>query len=598
MSNDTTNNHFTEEQKSRFELRFDELRADEEHLTPGVKRYGYNSIDECACVDPISQNLEQEDVSEFIDLQRQCRQLIQQKKDLERTIHIEPAKINQNIEAAERILIASRECGVYQRSGKLVRLLTFASLQQRRSATSQSSPTMVAIDELNQVALSLILSGISIFEVCDARSGVTKKIDCPERLAKYLIEKGSWKLPILTGIIHAPTLREDGSILDDLGYDELSGMLFVSGGCDFEEVPEFPTKDDALKALTKIKHILQEFPFDNEVSMSVAIAAILTALIRKSLRTAPLFGLSAPKMATGKSLLADIISLIATGEVNSVVPQAENEAEEKKRILALLMEGAPIICFDNIDKPFGSSALCAVLTQCEYKDRKLGVSETRNVPTNATFLATGNNLTFFGDMSTRVLLIKLDAQEERPEERVFALNLHTYIPEHRAELVNAGLTILRAHHVAGRPKQDVTPFGRFEEWGAWVRESLLWLGIADPCASRKEVEVEDPIRMALGSLFYGWHIIFRSIPVKVKQIVYEAMQENVHEDDERREARELLKDAIFELAGDNRGGINQRVLAKKLSAFKHRIEGGYRLEQAGVSQGTTLWALKKIEKNT
>jgi len=37
----------------------------------------------------------------------------------------------------------------------------------------------------------------------------------------------------------------------------------------------------------------------------------------------------APKMSSGKSLLADVIGLIATGKVNCAISHAENEAEEK-----------------------------------------------------------------------------------------------------------------------------------------------------------------------------------------------------------------------------------------------------------------------------
>ena len=59
----------------------------------------------------------------------------------------------------------------------------------------------------------------------------------------------------------------------------------------------------------------------------------------------------------------------------------------------------------------------------EYKDRLLGGNETRTVLTTATFLATGNNLIFMGDISTRALLCKLDPKVEHPEERSFTVRL-------------------------------------------------------------------------------------------------------------------------------------------------------------------------------
>ena len=201
-----------------------------------------------------------------------------------------------------------------------------------------------------------------------------------------------------------------------------------------------------------------EFEFENDVSRSVALSAILTAVVRRSIAE-PLHGFTAPKMASGKTLLADVASLIATGKSNACISHADNETEERKRLLAVLMTGDPIICYDNVEKPFGSPALCSVLTSTEFKDRILGETRSISVPTNCLFLATGNNLTFHGDLSTRaVVCCRIDPGVERPEERHFKRDLRKHIPEHRGRLVAAVLTILRAYYVAGRPKQDLKEF--------------------------------------------------------------------------------------------------------------------------------------------
>ena len=225
----------------------------------------------------------------------------------------------------------------------------------------------VIIKEIDQAFLTVHLTKRGNFVIFDGRSGTLKKIDCPERISKYLLAKQQWKFPVLTGIINAPTLRGDGTILDEPGYDEASGLLFFPGNYTFDKIPTNPTFEDAQRAKDELLFILKDFPFENEASKSVAFAAILTALIRRSIATAPLFGFTAPKMASGKSLLADVVSLIGTGKPNSVIAQAENEAEEKKRIMAVLIEGDPIVCYDNIEKPFKSAALCSILTQRNTK---------------------------------------------------------------------------------------------------------------------------------------------------------------------------------------------------------------------------------------
>jgi putative DNA primase/helicase len=228
--------------------------------------------------------------------------------------------------------------------------------------------------------------------------------------------------------------------------------------------------------------------------------------------------------------------------------------------------------------------LCSVLTQTEYKDRLLGANKNLNVPTNVTFLATGNNLTFVGDISTRALLCRLDAKCERPEERSFDVNLYNYIPQHRNELVKAALTILRAYHIAGRPKQPIAQFGRFEEWSDWVRSAIIWVGLADPCASRKEIENADPVRVALGSFFASWYDAFGDLSKRIKDVINDIQNKKL----------EILQEALTELAPDAKRGINTRALGKKLASFKGRIENGYRLDKTGTYQGVDTWRVTKI----
>jgi putative DNA primase/helicase len=519
-----------------------------------------------------------ESAQEIIDLKTDYQIWLQKKQTIINTICIEPSKLHENVNAAEELLIRHRKCDVYQRAGKLVRI-THSEPQSKGTVKRPHNATV--IKEIDQTYLTLLLTKLGAFVRLDGRSGNLNNIDCPEKIARSLIAKHEWNLPLLKGIINTPTLRPDGSILDKPGYDESSETFFISGNTNFEKIPEQPTKNEIVDAKAALLSILKDFPFEDEVSRSVVIAAILTALIRKSLSTAPLFGFSAPKMSSGKSLLTDVVSLIATGKSNSVIAQSENEAEEKKRILAMLMEGDLIICYDNIEKPFGNATLCAILTQQYYKDRLLGESETRTVLTNTTFLANGNNLIFKGDISTRTLLCKLDPEIERPEERSFDIDLREYIPTHRGQLVKAALTLLRAYHVAGRPKQGIKQFGRFEEWSDWVRSTIVWIGMPDPCESRKGIEDEDPTHILLEALLSSWHEIFGERSIKIRELISGS------------QANENLKDYLLELAPDGKVGINSRTLAKKLVSFNKRIEGGLRLEKGEKNQGTHLWRVKK-----
>jgi hypothetical protein len=587
--NDTKKQDTVKEKKPKPTLNLEKARKEidekQKNLIAKIEKLGYMLPDFLTLTpDPSDGHAE---ASTIDALQKEYQAIIKQKKRLEKTIIVEPAKLHETIDAIEELLQNNNDYPIYQRGGKLVCVSTVATAPQEENSIKQPNGTPV-IKEIDQAFLTVYLTKIGHFITLNSQGNI-KNIDCPERIARYVLAKQEWAVPVLTGIINAPILRKNGSVLDEPGYDTQSGILFIPSNYTFNPIPEKLSLEDAQRAVASLSWLLDGFPFEGEVSRSVALAAILTALIRKSISTAPLFGFTAPKMASGKSLLADVVSLIATGKCNSVISQADSEAEEKKRLFGILLEGCPVACFDNIEKPFGSAALCSVLTQTEYKDRILGVNESKSVPTNITFLATGNNLTFTGDISTRVLLCKIDPKVERPEERSFNIDLRTYIPENRAKIVADCLTILRAYRVAGSPKQDIKPFGRFEEWSNWVRSALVWVRLADPCESRKEIEKNDPIRLLLGSLFYAWHEIFGEEGIKIKHAITAALH------NAEQEMHEMLKETMMELAADRRGEINPRTLARKLTSFKGRIENGYRLEQAGTNQGTTLWRVKKID---
>lgn len=70
------------------------------------------------------------------------------------------------------------------------------------------------------------------------------------RLAEtYLAREGNWRLWVLTGLINSPTLREDGSILDQRGHDAQTDLLFDPQGQRFPALPRDPDCDAALRAL-------------------------------------------------------------------------------------------------------------------------------------------------------------------------------------------------------------------------------------------------------------------------------------------------------------------------------------------------------------
>lgn len=498
--------------------------------------------------------------------------------DNRESIYLYAGWIHRAADQAEGVLQRQRPALFYQRGSWLVRVTMLAEAGIGRSI--QYKPV---IQEVTPAAVVDVLTRLVRFERFDQRTQEYYVVDCPERLAQTLLSRaGEWKLPTLTGVIDVPTLRRDGSVLSTPGYDASTGLLLIPGATACS-VPLFPTAEETQAALDRLLFVLKEFPFLETVDRSVALAAMLTAAVRPSLRTAPLFAFRAAKMGSGKSLLADVVSLIATGRPAAVMSQGADENEDKKRMLPILAEGDPVAVIDNIERPFGSAALCSILTQATWRDRVLGKSATLSLPTtNTTWIATGNNIVFVGDITTRVLVCDLDPKCERPEERKFDLDLHQYIPEHRAELVAAALTLLRAYHVAERPKKDLPTFGRFEEWSDLIRQTLVWLGFPDPCETRQRVEETDPARFELAELLVALERVFGTKPFKVAEVMCASQ-----EDTELAAAlRAVFAAAVSEPSAQAMGYILQRA--------NRRPEGGLRVVRGLRTGGAATWRVEHV----
>ena len=219
------------------------------------------------------------------------------------------------------------------------------------------------------------------------------------------------------------------------GYDSGSALLYiVSRGQSFPSVPAAPTLQQAREALKYLDDTLfEEFPFVEKVDRSVALSLVLTALDRHAMATAPLHAFTSPVPGTGKSLLVDVASLLASGEVTPVISQGSNKDETEKRLGAELLSGNAIVSFDNCSSEVDSELLCQALTQRELRVRELGYSRNVRVPITALFTVNGNNLIIANDLTRRTLLCQLDAGVERPETRKFKRKVDEVAREHRGD---------------------------------------------------------------------------------------------------------------------------------------------------------------------
>jgi hypothetical protein len=414
-------------------------------------------------------------------------------------------------------------------------------------------------------------------------------IDAPDKVAMtYLARVGAWGVQVLTGVTDCPTLRPDGSIIDQPGYDLATGILYQPRGIGYPPIPQKPTKDEAIRALEVLKAPLSEFLFTDNPSRSVPLSGNLTATIRRSLPTAPLHSYTAPVAGSGKSMLVDIASIIASGHEAPVITPGETKEESEKRLGSQLLAGDAVISFDNCDGPLSSALLCQTLTQANVKIRILGKSETPTVPNNALIFANGNNLVLVGDLTRRSIRGSLDPKCERPELRPFKTgDLVGAVKRNRAQLLVACLTILRAFDEAGRPDQGGVPLGSFETWWHWVRGALVWLGEADPCETMDKVREDDPKRQAVDNVLRHWKAAFGPEELTAKQLVDRATEyvpppQRQGVDFNPPTRREFmypdLRDALLAVASD-RGMVDAQRLGFWLRSIKGRIINNMRIVQ-------------------
>jgi putative DNA primase/helicase len=194
------------------------------------------------------------------------------------------------------------------------------------------------------------------------------------------------------------------------------------------------------------------------------------------------------------------------------------------------------------------------------------------LPNNSTWLATGNNLRVKGDLVRRSMRSFLDPGVERPEERTFAIkDLRAHVLAHRESILRDILTIARSRHLSGYVGPS---YGSFESWAYWVRDTLIWLGMADPVQSQqalREGDQTDAWRRFLECVYAIW-----STKEFTPRDIQEAVM-GVRRFGGPSEAYSGLSTVVSELVKDIN---NVAQIGSVMQSWGTRVVGGYRLAQA------------------
>jgi putative DNA primase/helicase len=358
----------------------------------------------------------------------------------------------------ERALL-SANMAIFSRAGTLVypAAETMTASDGRKTVIARLNPFIVDsfIEPVAEAA---------IYQRYNLRQNAWTDIDPPLQLVRMVLSRDRrWVFPRVSGIITTPTLRCDGTLLDTPGYDPRS-ELYLLPGLQLPPIPERPTREQAEIALATLKALFAEFSFERkELDCSIAISGLLTALLRGSLPTAPVYLVVADTPGTGKSYLVDVIAMIADGRLCPVITASKSAEETEKRLGSVLLSGVPIVSLDNCTHDLGDELLCQITERPVVKIRILGRSEMPSCECHTALFATGNNITFKGDMVRRGLVCKLEALEERPELRSFKCDALEIAAANRGSYVATAVSAMQAgqrinidyresgpEHIAGR----------------------------------------------------------------------------------------------------------------------------------------------------
>lgn len=507
----------------------------------------------------------------------QARAKVTAEQDNRPQVLVVDGRLNQILEEAEQAMMAAGS-PVYEHGSQLVRIVR----QHRPSASPDGlrrDAGALVITPASKHWLTQRWANCARWCVPGRNGNPPRPVDPPIKYAEhYIAAEGERNAPALFGILNAPTLRPDGSVLEKPGYDESTGLLYDPGATEFPPLPPEPTEDDARAALQVLASPLRAFPFVSKAAESVALALVLTALVRRSLPTAPMFLLDSPTPGTGKSLIAKVAGTIATGHLPTDMSQGATEEELEKRLFSALRAGDATVLIDNVTRPITGDFLCSMLTSPEVKARVLGKSENQRVPTGALVMATGNNVAVRADMCRRVVLSRLDARVENPELRQFDFDPVEEARRDRAALVVAGLTALRAYVWAGRPR-PLPALGSFAEWG-WVRETLVWLGYHDPAATQADVRNNDEAASELGELLAEWRVKFGTEARTVGEVWATADED------------------LTRMMVDRCGGtFNSRKFGRWLARHQDQIVGALQLRRARDRHKQATWYVAEVAQD-
>jgi hypothetical protein len=303
----------------------------------------------------------------------------------------------------------------------------------------------------------------------------------PVEVAGDILANPHPDLPPLEAVLSTPVFDAGWRLISAPGYHrETRVWLHLTEDAATYDVPIRPSDDDLAAARgLLLDDLLVDFPFTADSDRAHAVAALLLPFARRMFEgPTPIHLLEAPSPGSGKSLLADLITIIALGETAGATTLTRDESETRKKITALLARGRAVISIDNVEGGLSSSQIASAITTEVWDDRVLGQTQMVTPPNKALWLISANNPNLSLEIARRCVRVRLNPAEEQPWKRTGFKHdaIQQWAKKNRPALVRSVLTIIRSWISAGAP-QGAQTLGSFEGWSRTIGGIVTHLGL-------------------------------------------------------------------------------------------------------------------------
>ena len=330
--------------------------------------------------------------------------------------------------------------------------------------TRLPSPAQWVISGLNEMEVAELIEEYIDYVDKDERS-----VHLPMPFVRHYVQRYESPLPTVVAIATQPIVLADGGIVAAAdGIDQLRGIALRVPK---EVMAIVPRREDCTPAAVAkaMRFLIDQWLVDVQSDFAgkcVTIAAALIFIERSLLDQRPVFFVTAGQRGSGKTTLLTMLIIAVTGLWPAAAAWSPSAEERRKAVMSYFLEGVAYILWDNI--PRGTQISCPHIerscTSAFYSDRKLGFSETIRTAASTIHLFTGNNIGPRGDLASRHLGIRLNADRPDPENRDFKHpDPIDWTEAHRAEILAAFYTLLLGNPNLDKARED-TAKTRFRMW--------------------------------------------------------------------------------------------------------------------------------------